>query len=132
MTTSTRADVPPVQWDTWDYLTYLGLETLQPNDLSTLDRNHPLRSKCIFPLISREPKLHQLVFIAYYFSLVHSPDPKFNKAAQFIQADHTGLGKTTEMAMVIAYSFWASQSSSIVDKAGVSAQPHILNGFYAK
>lgn len=84
--------VPLDQWDEAHYYRFLGL-------------------KKRFPFITRRPRIHQLAFVARYYAMYFSGDPKLNNVSPFCLGDGTGLGKTQEMAMLIAYQIWLVRKS---------------------
>ncbi|WOO81671.1 uncharacterized protein LOC62_03G005194 [Vanrija pseudolonga] len=114
-------------WDVYDLVCFLGIDELQTDEVRTgaplIDRgkahqkksdgsylypnDHAIRSACQFPFfLDRTPRLHQLWAVATYFALAFSGDSRFNKVAHYLIADATGLGKTTMMAMIVAYHVW--------------------------
>lgn len=72
---------------------------------------HFLGVKTRFPFINRTPRLHQLAFVARYYAMYFSGDPKLNNVSPFCLGDTTGLGKTQEMAMLIAYQVWLDRKN---------------------
>lgn len=138
------AEVPASKWDSWDMLSYLGLESLQPRSVRIkapkIDRErahalgpdnsylhpeeHRIRSACVFPFLTRQPEPHQLQVVVQYFSQLYSTDSKIQKADRFILADATGLGKTTEMAMIVGFALWIKQNGPLASKSSVCQKTH--------
>lgn len=106
-------EIPPTEWDSYDLCCYLGIHGIQPEEVrekafrisrtTTDPEERKIRSGCVFPYLARTPKFHQLWCVAQYFSQAYSGDKRIRDVRRFIIADDTGLGKTTEMAMILAY-----------------------------
>lgn len=136
-TTPPWNEVEPEQWDAFDHVCVLGIESFQNRPVleegPALPRGHPTRSNVLFPYLKhRTPKLHQLVFVTAYFSGLFArsnktqrsgensssfPNPDADswpvgKRSPFLLCDDPGLGKSTMAMMVMAYRQWILDAQS--------------------